>query len=180
MSLLLKDAKIKLLNLNEFPKIKMPDENGKTFEENAKIKSEYGFALFNQPCFADDSGICVEALNGKPGVRSKRFIDEIGSEKKTFKLIINETEKKLNSKAYFQTTIALTFELEQTIFFTGKIYGKIAKKPSGDNGFGYDPIFIPNGFNKTYGEMTFKEKSSVSHRFLASCKLEKYLQKSNS
>ena len=62
----------------------MPNENGKTFEENAKIKSEYGFTLFNQPCFADDSGICIDALNGKPGIRSKRFINDIGSEKKTF------------------------------------------------------------------------------------------------
>ena len=96
---------IKLLTLYDFPDIYNPEETGKTFKENAMIKSTFGFKFFGLPCFADDSGICISALNNLPGVKSKRFKIENGGFEKTFQIIINQTKIKKNYKAFFQTSI---------------------------------------------------------------------------
>jgi len=169
--------KIKLLTLNDFPKIIPPLETGSTFKQNALIKSRFGFEKYNIISFADDSGICINALNKKPGVRSKRFIKENGGIKKSFNLIINEAKRKNDFKAFFQTTIALTVNKNKTIFFHGIIDGKISKKPIGNKGFGYDPIFIPNGSNKTFSQMQIQEKNKISHRAIALKKFKNYLIK---
>ena len=166
---------INIVGLEKFPKINIPKENGLTFKENAKIKSDYFFKKFDKPCFADDSGICISALDNLPGVRSKRFIKINGGYKKTFKKIIEKTNIASNYKAYFHTCIALTLSLEKTIFFEGRVYGKISKIPIGKHGFHYDPIFIPNGFNKTFAEMSAIDKNKISHRSIAVNKLKKYL-----
>ena len=101
-----KDSKVRVLNLNSFEKIKEPKETGSTFSSNAKIKSKYGQKLFNMPCFADDSGFCVEALKNNPGVKSKRFLEKFPNYKSAFKYIISNVVKKKNNKAFFITAIS--------------------------------------------------------------------------
>ena len=164
-----------ILSLNNFPNIKEPKEIGSSFEENARIKSSYGFNNFNVPCFADDSGICISALKNLPGIKSKRFIKENGGIDKTFRLILDKTRKHLDNKAYFKTSISLTINNNNNVFFNGIVKGIIAKTPRGKFGFLYDPIFIPNGHEKTYGEMTLEEKNKISNRSIAIQKLKKYL-----
>ena len=166
---------INIIGLNSFSRIKNPIENGSSFQENAKIKSIYGFEKFQKPCFADDSGICISALGGGPGIKSKRFIEKNGGLNKTFNKIIKKTNKELNYKAYFHTCISLTLDAKKTIIFEGRIYGRISKDPKGRYGFHYDPIFIPKGFKKTFAQMTSLEKNKISHRSLAVKKLKKYL-----
>ena len=172
---LFKGSGIKLYSLDDFEKIKEPKETGVTFVENAKIKSLCGYKLFKIPCFADDSGICINALNDKPGVKSKRFFSKFLSKKNTFNYILNKTKESKNKAAYFKTSICLTLNESEHIIFEGKISGTISNLPLGKNGFGYDPIFIPNGQNKTYGQMTQKQKNALSHRSLAINKLLGFL-----
>lgn len=172
---ILKSKKFKVLTLVEFPKIIEPLENGKTFNENAIIKSSFGFNKFSLPCFADDSGICVSALNNRPGIYSKRFVQKNGGYKKTFQVIIKEAKKERNFNAFFQTNIALTISTKNTICFEGIIPGSISIKPLGSKGFHYDPIFIPEGTNKTFAQMSVEEKNDISHRAKAIRKLKKFL-----
>ena len=153
-----------------------PRETGSTFEENAKIKTSYGYKKIKLPCFADDSGICISALGDFPGVESKRFLKKNDDHKKTFKTIINKAKELSNFHAYFQTSVSLTFNNE-SIFFKGVVRGKISSEPRGKNGFHYDPIFIPEGSEKTFGEMSIEEKNQISHRARAIDKLKKFLIK---
>ena len=169
--------KLKLLTLNDFPIVNEPKEVGSSFSENAIIKSTFGFKKFGLPCFADDSGICISAINNKPGIKSKRFLEQNGGFKKTFEIIINEAKRKKNFDAYFQTTIALTIAENNTICFEGVVKGRIPDKPLGKRGFHYDPIFIPNGTKKTYAQMLIEEKNKISHRAIALNKLKKFLEK---
>ena len=116
---ILQSSKIKILTLNDFPEINEPKEIGRTFKENAMIKSTFGFKFFGLPCFADDSGICIKALNNLPGIKSKRFQEENGGYKKTFDIIIKQTKIKKDYKAFFQTSVALTTNEKNTLFFNG-------------------------------------------------------------
>ena len=166
---------LKINSLKELKKIKEPRENGKTFAENAKIKSLFGFKKFNIPCFADDSGICVNALRNKPGIYSKRFLRSFKTKNEAFKYIISATIKKNDNRAFFNTTICLSLNINQHILFVGKISGTISNKPKGSNGFGYDPIFIPSGFSKTFAEMSNQKKNLLSHRMIAIKKMESFL-----
>ena len=170
-----KSKKIIIQNLNSYQKIKDPVEKGKSFAENAKIKSEYGQKIFNIPCFADDSGFCVDALNNNPGVKSKRFFEKFTSKKESFDYIISKVIKKNNNKAFFMSAISLSLNKSHHIIFLGKINGKVSLKPKGENGFGYDPIFIPENYNKTFAEMKLNEKNKISHRKLAKTKLKAFL-----
>lgn len=170
-----RNSNIKILTLNDFSNIDIPEENGKTFEENAKIKSEFGYHHFGLPCFADDSGICIEALNNLPGIKSNRFQKENGGYKKTFKLIIDKAKVTKRFNAYFKTIISLTTS-QSTIYFDGIISGKVSLSPLGSLGFGYDPIFIPKGNVKTFAQMTSSEKNKISHRSIAIKKLINFLK----
>ena len=170
-----KDSKIKIYDLNSFKKIKDPKETGATFSSNAKIKSKYGQQLFDMPCFADDSGFCVEALKNKPGVKSKRFLEKFSNNKKAFEYIISNVVKKRNNKAFFVTAISLTLKENHHITFLGKISGTVSLEPKGMNGFGYDPIFIPENNIKTFAEMNLEEKNVISHRKIAITKLKSFL-----
>ena len=152
-----------------------PKENGQTFEENAKIKSDYGFNKTGLPCFADDSGICIEGLNWKPGVLSKRFLNNFKSNEACFESIIKSTKKNSKKNAYFKTSISLTIKDNQNVIFNGKIDGKISEQSKGRFGFGYDPIFIPKNYNKTLAELSIKEKNKISHRSIAVKKLINFL-----
>jgi XTP/dITP diphosphohydrolase len=170
-----KDSKIKIYDLNAFKKIREPKETGATFSSNAKIKSKYGQQLFDMPCFADDSGFCVEALKNNPGVKSKRFLEKFSNNKKAFEYIISNVVKKRNNKAFFVTAISLTLKENHHITFLGKISGTVSLKPKGMNGFGYDPIFIPENNIKTFAEMSLEEKNVISHRKIAITKLKSFL-----
>ena len=170
-----KDSKIKIYDLNSFKKIKEPKETGVTFSSNAKIKSKYGQQLFDMPCFADDSGFCVEALKNNPGVKSKRFLEKFSNNKKVFDYIISNVINKKNNKAFFVTAISLTLKENHHIIFLGKIDGTVSLEPKGDNGFGYDPIFIPENNIKTFAEMNLEEKNVISHRKIAITKLKSFL-----
>ena len=166
---------IKIYNLNFYNKIKEPIENGKSFAENAKIKSSCGLKEFNVPCFADDSGICVEALKNKPGIKSKRFLEEFKTNQHAFEHIISRVINRNNDRAFFKTAICLSIKKNHHIVFEGRVNGRISRRSRGENGFGYDPIFIPDGYNKTFAEMNSKEKNAVSHRLIALRKMESFL-----
>ena len=166
---------IKIINLNFFKKIKEPNENGLSFAENAKIKSSLGLKKFEVPCFADDSGLCVEAIKNKPGIKSRRFLDKFISAEHAFEYIISHVIKKKNENAFFKTAICLSIKKNHHIIFEGRINGKISLKPKGINGFGYDPIFVPEGYDKTFAEMSHKEKNKISHRKIALMKMESFL-----
>ena len=170
-----KEFNLKLLSLIDLNINNEPEENGKTFEENAKIKSDCGFNITGIPCFADDSGICIEALNWNPGVLSKRFLNSFKSEKVCFRSIIKSTKISRKQNAYFKTSISLTVNKNQNIIFNGKIDGKISDKAKGEFGFGYDPIFVPKYFKKTLAELSTKRKNEISHRSIAVTKLINFL-----
>ena len=164
-----------VLSLNELNIKEEPEENGQTFEENAKIKSDHGFNKTGIPCFADDSGICIESLNWKPGVLSKRFLNNFKNKELCFKNILRSIKNNGKQNAYFKTSISLTINKNQNIVFNGKIYGKISEQIRGGFGFGYDPIFIPQNNSKTLAELSTKEKNKISHRSIAVNKLINFL-----
>jgi XTP/dITP diphosphohydrolase len=170
-----KDSRIKVFDLNSFEKIKEPRETGDTFASNAKIKSKYGQQAFNIPCFADDSGFCVEALKNNPGVKSKRFLEKFSNKKKAFEYIISNVIEKKNNKAFFVTAICLTLKDNHHIVFLGRVNGTVSLKPKGTNGFGYDPIFVPENYTRTFAEMSLEEKNIISHRKIAITKLKSFL-----
>lgn len=172
---ILKFDKIRILDLNSYYKVIEPKETGSTFSENAKIKSKYGQKMFNKACFADDSGFCVEALKNRPGVKSKRFLEKFSSHNKAFDYIISNVKKKNNNKAFFITSISLTTQTNHHIIFLGRINGRVSLKAKGYNGFGYDSIFIPDNHDRTFAEMSFKEKNKISHRKIAITKLKSFL-----
>ena len=170
-----KNYQINILSLKDFNLNHSPIENGKTFAENAKIKSLLGFNLTQLPCFADDSGICIEALNDRPGVFSKKFLNSFKSRENCFNYISRKIKSKKNDKDFFKTSICLTTKLNHHIIFEGKIDGKLSDKPKGKMGFGYDPIFIPEGYSKTFAEMRLSQKNLHSHRSIAIKKLVSFL-----
>ena len=170
-----KDSRIKVFDLNSFEKIKEPRETGDTFASNAKIKSKYGQKIFNIPCFADDSGFCVEALKNNPGVKSKRFLEKFSNKKKAFEYIISNVIERKNNKAFFVTAICLTLKDNHHIVFLGRVNGTVSLKPKGTNGFGYDPIFVPENYTRTFAEMNLEEKNIISHRKIAITKLKSFL-----
>ena len=149
-------------------------ETGKTLEENALIKARTIFKNMNVSCFADDSGLMVEALDGAPGVYSARYAGEHGNSEKNMELLLKNLENKNSRKAYFSTVIALVLNGKEHLF-EGKVCGEIIEEKKGEGGFGYDPIFRPDGYQETFAEMNKEEKNKISHRALAVKQLVKFL-----
>ncbi len=150
-------------------------ETGTTLEENALIKARWISSKYGCNCFADDTGLEVEALNGAPGVYSARYAgDECNSQANMHKLLDNLTENN-NRNAQFRTVIALIINGEEKLF-DGVVKGTISEKQMGETGFGYDPIFIPKGYNISFAQMSSNEKNSISHRYIATEKLSNYLK----
>ena len=150
------------------------EETGKTFADNAKLKAEAICEKTGLPTFADDSGFCVKDLAGFPGVRSARFAEEVGGYDNAFE----DIKKRLNgrcSEAKFVCNIAFARKGEKTVQFEGKCYGFTVFPPRGENGFGYDSIFVPNSFGKTFAEMDESEKNSISHRSVATLKFVDFI-----
>jgi len=150
-------------------------ETGTTLQANSLEKALYVKNNFNINCFADDTGLEVDALNGEPGVYSARYAGEPVDSSKNMRLLLENLAGEKNRKASFRTVITLLLKEEAPVFFEGVINGRITTQTSGNAGFGYDPIFIPNGFSTTFAEMTAEEKNSVSHRAKAVEKLANYL-----
>ena len=172
---LFKNFRINIFFPEDFKITYEPKEVGNSFANNAKIKSLFGYEKTHIPCFADDSGISIEALGWKPNIMSKRFIDSFKNSTECFNYIIKKTKESGKIKAYFKTSICYTFEKNYHVLFEGKIEGIISEKIKGKNGFGYDPIFLPNGSLKTFGEMTERGKNFHSHRGIAINKLINFL-----
>lgn len=152
-------------------------ETGSTLEENALIKARYVFEHYNVSCFADDTGLEIEALNGAPGVYSARYGGGKGhNSEANIQRVMRELHGKANRRARFRTVIALIEEgRAEPMLFEGIVEGAITTKRSGDGGFGYDPIFKPNGSNNTFAKMGEEKKNKISHRARAVAKLVEYL-----
>jgi XTP/dITP diphosphohydrolase len=134
-----------------------------TLKENAIAKANYVHDKFKINCFAEDSGLIIEALNGEPGVRSARYAGEEKNDDANIAKVLLNLENNTNRKAYFCTVIALIIH-QKLYTFEGRIEGVITTKKIGNSGFGYDPIFIPNGYNETFAEMNLEQKNTISHR----------------
>ena len=169
---------IRLLSLIDLQHLKALEETQSTFEGNARQKSTFIHKKYGKNCFADDSGLEVEVLNGAPGVYSARFAGEEKNDANNVNKLLQVLEGEANRKANFRTVICLMRNGE-AFFFEGVVYGQIAMENRGKSGFGYDPIFIPDGFDKTFAEMASEEKNSISHRALAVGKLVDFLTKIN-
>lgn len=160
----------------DFFGIKDIEENGKTIEENSRIKAAYLHNKYNVNCFADDSGLEVEYLNGAPGVHSARYSGAHRNDLLNMEKLLTELKGVNNRNARFKTVITL-FYGQQELVFEGIINGVITTELRGVGGFGYDPIFMPAGYNKTFAEMTLKEKNLISHRAIAIEKMITFLNK---
>ena len=142
-----------------------PVENGLTFEENSLIKANEAYRVSKTYCLADDSGLCVEALNGAPGLYSARYA---GTQDEKIEKLLNELSGVTNRKAYFVCCMTLLDEKGDILFQTkGKCHGSIVTERKGINGFGYDPIFLVDGYSKTMAELSSDEKNKISHRAVA-------------
>lgn len=150
------------------------EETGATFAENAAIKAQEVCLMCGLPCLADDSGLCVDALDGKPGVYSARYAPNRDFNK-GIKMLLGEIKESGNPsrKAHFSCCMALACPNEKVKLFEGRVDGSIAEKPHGKGGFGYDPIFIPDGYSETFAELGENVKNKISHRRRA---LEKFVK----
>ena len=160
-----------LSNINCFEEI---SETATTLEGNAILKADFVTQKFQLNCFADDTGLEVESLNGTPGVYSARYSGEGGTSEKNIEKLLFNLKDKSNRNAQFRTVIALNLSGKQTLF-EGVCKGKIIKEKRGIKGFGYDPIFIPDDYTKTFAEMNIDEKGTISHRGKAIQKLIQFL-----
>ena len=164
-----------ILNLRDIGCTEEIPETSDTLQGNALQKAQYVSDKYGLDCFSDDTGLEIEALNGKPGVYSARYAGEHCSFQDNIDKVLSEMKGIENRKASFTTVIALIYEGEK-YFFEGKIEGEIMKEQSGTEGFGYDPIFRPNGYHKTFAALGEDEKNKISHRAIAMQKLLFFLK----
>lgn len=150
-------------------------ETAHTLQGNAQIKANYVTRTYGYDCFADDTGLEVDSLNGEPGVYSARYAGPSNSSIANMSKLLKNLKGTKNRKAQFKTTIVLNLKGQQHIF-EGICKGEILKKHQGTEGFGYDPIFMPLGFEKSFAEMSLKEKGAISHRGRAIAKLVAFLK----
>ena len=153
-------------------------ETQNTLEGNALQKARFVYERFKVNCFADDTGLEVEALNGRPGVHSARFAGEGKNNNANMDKLLDELKNSGNRRARFRTVIALIIDGEE-LLFNGIAEGEIINEKRGKEGFGYDPIFVPKGYTETYAQMPLKEKNRISHRFKATKMLADYLMSLN-
>ena len=165
---------IVLWSLNDINYLNPIEETGKTLEENAKIKSDFIRKKFGLNCFADDSGLEIDFLEGEPGVLSARYAGPSKNNDKNIQKIWKKLENISNPTATFRSIFYLHLN-NQTFCFEGKVYGKIIFEKRGNNGFGYDPIFIPKGYKKTFAELGNGIKDQISHRGKATLKLINFI-----
>ena len=168
---------VTLRGLNEFPNVSEIVETGETFAENAVLKARGYAKQFGIWSLADDSGLEVDALNGAPGIFSARYAGENTGYSEKIAELLKELAQSKNRRARFVCAMAIADETGEIKFIgEGVCSGKIARSPSGQNGFGYDPIFIPEGFERTFGELPEEIKREISHRARAAAKIIQYLR----
>ncbi|WP_291864381.1 non-canonical purine NTP diphosphatase [Maribacter sp.] len=165
---------ITLLSLKDIGCTEDIPETANTLEGNAQLKANYITKKYNLPCFADDTGLLVNVLNGEPGVYSARYAGEQKSSEDNMNLLLEKLKNKTDRSAHFKTVIALNINNTQTLF-QGIAKGEITKTKEGLEGFGYDPIFKPEGYNKTFAELSIKTKNLISHRGKAMIQLMEHL-----
>jgi len=171
---------IKTYSTSEF-KLKSPRENGQTFEENSVIKSKYFSKKTKLICLADDSGLEIDILDKSPGIYSARWGGKKGDFKKAINKVYRELSKKDKNwkhkkiKARFICALSISYLDKKIASVLGKVEGYISANPKGENGFGYDPIFIPKNKRKTFGEMSSTQKYKIDHRYVAFKKIKKFL-----
>jgi XTP/dITP diphosphohydrolase len=174
------NSNIEILTLDEIGFCEEIEENGKTLEDNALIKAKTLWNTFHLPCFADDTGLEIDALNGEPGVITARYFsinddtwtfptDIINiSQEEIYEInmlkVLKKLDKQSNRKAKFRTVIAYINEKGEEFLFEGRVDGQILTEKHGTEGFGYDPIFMPNSYNLSFAEMPIEEKNKISHR----------------
>lgn len=169
-------ASIKILSLEDIGCTEEIPETADNIEGNAILKANYVTNKYGYDCFADDTGLEIEALNGAPGVYSARYAGDHKSADDNMNKVLFEMDNIDFRKAHFKTVIALNLNKEQYLF-TGIIKGEIITTKKGSEGFGYDPIFQPNNYNCTFAEISMEEKSQISHRGIAVKKLVEFLTK---
>jgi XTP/dITP diphosphohydrolase len=168
-------AAITVVSLDDLNMTDEIPETGSTLQENALIKARTIYQLYKKPVIADDTGLEVEALNGEPGVYSARYAGEPSNAEHNMDLLLDKLDTTTNRAAHFKTVIAYLDAEGKEQLFEGKVEGEIAYERNGTKGFGYDPIFRPAGFEKTFAEMTLEEKNGISHRAQALKAFSDYL-----
>jgi XTP/dITP diphosphohydrolase len=167
--------KLQLLTLEDIGCTEDIEETGITFEANASIKSHYVYDHYHLNCFGDDSGLNIDALNGEPGVYSARYAGEHGNHPANMAKVLKNLQGVENRKAHFKTVISLIWNGQEHLF-EGIVNGTITQQPAGKGGFGYDPIFQPDGYDITFAEMSLEQKNQFSARARAVEKLIAFLK----
>ena len=171
---------IQVLGLKDFPDLPEVEETGDSFESNSLLKAEAIARYTKLPALADDSGICVEVLNGEPGIFSARWAGVHGDDLANNQKLLSQLASEINRNAKFRCVVTLVVpkgDKELILVESGEVHGKIVDSPRGEGGFGYDPIFQPNGSNLTFGEFPHGEKDKISHRGQALRKIAPQLSK---
>ncbi len=169
---------LRILSLKDIHCHEELPENQNTLEGNASQKATFVYRNFGMNCFADDTGLEIETLNGAPGVYSARYAGAAKDSNDNMNKVLKALEKEKNRKARFRTVISLIIDDEE-FRFEGIVNGRIIEIKRGNEGFGYDPIFIPDGYSQTFAEMPISEKNKISHRSRAISKLFLFLQEKN-
>lgn len=170
--------KINLFSLSDIGLNQEIPENEKTIKKNAMFKAKFVNIQTGKNVFADDTGLEIDSLNGEPGVYSARYSGVDRNSDKNIELVLRKLKNKANRNSRFKTIISLIID-GKSVNFEGVVEGKITEEKRGSNGFGYDPIFQPNGYSSTFGEMSLKEKNKISHRSIAINKMVQYLKENN-
>jgi XTP/dITP diphosphohydrolase len=161
---LLEGFPIDIKNLDDFGPIPEVIEDGETFDDNAYKKASFTAKVLGYPAMADDSGLCVEALDGAPGIYSARYAGENATDADNVKKMLDELKDKENRNAAFKCVISIAVPTGAALTYEGECQGVLTKETAGDNGFGYDPLFFYPELNKTFAQLTIEEKGKVSHR----------------
>ena len=167
--------KINLMSLRDIGCFDDIPETGATLEANASQKAHYIFNKYKKKCFADDTGLEIDVLNGEPGVYSARYAGEDKDAGKNMQKVLENMKGQKNRRARFRTVISLIIDGEEKLF-VGKVEGIISEEPKGTHGFGYDPVFVPDGYDKTFAELGDDVKNKISHRVKAVEKLAEYIK----
>jgi XTP/dITP diphosphohydrolase len=169
---------IELIGLDQIGCTEDIEETASTLQENAMLKAKYIYNKYRMNCFADDTGLEVEALDGRPGVYSARYAGPGKDSNANIEKLLDELRTKTNRKARFRAAISLILDGEEMLF-EGIVNGMISHDKKGNDGFGYDPVFIPEGYTRTFAEMPLSEKNLLSHRYKAFTMLSEYLMSVN-
>lgn len=164
MQEILKDYPIDIKNLSDFGPIPEVVEDGETFDDNAYKKASFTAKILGYPALADDSGLCVDALDGAPGVYSARYAGEGATDADNVTKLLGALKDEKNRKAAFECVISIAVPTGAALTYEGRCEGVLTREPAGDNGFGYDPLFFFSEYNKTFAQLSLDEKAKVSHR----------------